>query len=172
MKRSTFFSFIAPSLVSMLLLIALPLVAITYLAVFQSFTQMELKEVRTEVPLFGGQTREIIRNVPQPVLDENGNAIQVWQYVGGENLRSAVDLNGLKNVISADREIESTRAFIKQMYREISDVDFWSALEFTLLYTFVTTPVILLLGFGLALATNRLTERLRGPVVFVTLLPM
>lgn len=156
----------------MLVLIALPLVAIIYLALFQSFTQMELKEVRTEVPLFGGKTQEIIRNVPQPVLDENGDAIQVWQFVGADNLRSAVDVDGLSNALSPDRKIEGAREFIKSLYREISDVDFWSALEFTLLYTFFTTPIILILGFGLALATNRLTERLRGPVVFVTLLPM
>lgn len=172
MKKSTFVSFVAPSVVSMLVLIALPLVAIVYLALFQSFTQMELKEIRTEVPLFGGQTKEIIRNVPQPVLDENGNAIQVWQYVGSVNLKNALDLEGLSTAIKADREIEGTRSFIKELYREISDVDFWSALEFTLLYTFVTTPIILLLGFGLALATNRLTARLQGPVVFVTILPM
>ena len=172
MKRSTFFSFVAPSVVSMLLLIALPLVAIVYLALFQSYTQMELREVRTEVPLFGGKTQEVIRNVPQPVLDENGNAIQVWEFVGSQNLRNATDIDGVAASITELKEIEGSRSFIKALYREISDVDFWSALEFTLLYTFVTTPIILVLGFGLALATNRLTERLRGPVVFVTLLPM
>lgn len=172
MKKSTFFSFVAPSVVSMLVLIALPLVAIVYLALYQSYTQMELKEVRTEVPLFGGKTQEVIRNVPQPVLDEDGNAIQVWKFVGGENLKSAVDAEGLSDALQADRDVGDTRSIIKLMYAEISDVDFWSALEFTLLYTFMTTPIILLIGFGLALATNRLTERLRGPVVFVTLLPM
>ena len=172
MKRSTFFSFVAPSVVSMLVLIALPLVAIVYLAVHQSFTQTELKEIKTEVPLFGGLTREVVRTVPQPVYDANGDAVQVWQYVGSENLANAIDREGLKAAFSADREIDGVRSFIKAMYREISDVDFWSALEFTMLYTFITTPLILLIGFGLALATNRLTERLRGPVVFVTLLPM
>lgn len=156
----------------MLLLIALPLVAIIYLALFQSYTQMELREVRTEVPLFGGKTQEVIRNVPQPVLDENGNAIPVWEFVGSENLKNATDLEGVGAAINANREIEGTRSFIKALYKEVSDVDFWSALEFTLLYTFLTTPIILILGFGLALATNRLTERLKGSVVFVTLLPM
>ncbi|MFA3919413.1 carbohydrate ABC transporter permease [Ruegeria hyattellae] len=171
MKRSTFISFVAPSLVSMLLLIALPLVAIVYLALHQSFTQTELKEVKTEVPLFGGQTREITRIVPQSVLDTEGNPVKVWQYVGGENLENAIDAKGLEAAIE-EAKVENPREFIKSLYREISDVDFWSALEFTLLYTFVTTPIILILGFGLALATNRVTVQLRGSVVFVTLLPM
>jgi len=172
MKRSTFLSFVAPSVVSMLILIALPLAAIVYLALHQSFTQMELKEVKTEVPLFGGLTREVVRTVPQPILDENGDAIQVWQYVGNDNLTNALDLESLGAAVSDQKKIESPRQFIKALYREISDVEFWSALEFTLLYTFVTTPIILILGFALALATNRVTERLRGSVVFVTLLPM
>lgn len=175
MKRSTFFSFVAPSVVSMLMLIALPLFAIIYLAVHQSYVKMEIKEVKTEVPLFGGKTKEIIKNVPQPVSDEHGNPIKVWAYVGSENLKNAVDVDSLGEIFSpdqVDKELDSPRSFIGALYREISDVDFWSALEFTLLYTFVTTPIIIALGFGLALATNRLTERLKGTVVFVTLLPM
>lgn len=172
MKRSTFLSFVAPSVVSMALLIALPLVAIVYLAVHQSRVQMELREVRTEVPLFGNQTREVIRQVPQPVLDAEGNAIKVWEYVGARNIRNAIEIDGLTGAGGDSAGVGSVREFIGKMYREISDVDFWSALEFTLLYTFVTTPLILVLGFGLALATNRVTKRLRGTVVFVTLLPM
>ena len=172
MKRSTFFSFVAPSLVSMLLLIALPLVAIVYLSLHQSFTKTELREVKTEVPLFGGLTREVGRTVPQSVLDENGNPVRVWQYVGGENLRNALDIDGLESALNITTTIGSPREFISALYREISDVAFWSALEFTLLYTFVTTPIILILGFGLALATNRIIKPLRGTVVSVTLLPM
>ena len=172
MKKSTFISFVAPSVVSMLVLIARPLVAITYMALHQSHVQMELREVRTEVPLFGGKTRQVVRNVPQPVFDEDGNAIQVWKYVGSDNLRNAIEIDGLEKAMSSDRTFGSVRSFIDAFYKEISDVDFWSALEFTLLYTFATTPVVLILGLGLALGTNRLTQRLRGPAVFVTLLPM
>lgn len=172
MTRSSFFLFVAPSVTSMLLLIALPLVAIVYLAVHQSFVQMELKEVTTEVPLFGNQTREVTRTVPQPVLDEDGNAITVWNYVGGQNLRNAVDIDGLSDVLTNERSFTSPGDLIAQLYREISNVDFWSALEFTLLYTFATTPIILILGLALALAVDRITPKLRGSVVFVTLLPM
>ena len=172
MTRSSFFAFVAPSVTSMLLLIALPLVAIIYLALHQSFVQMELKEVTTEVPLFANQTREVTRVVPQPVLDEHGQAVQVWNYVGSDNLKNAFEIKGLTDVLTDERSFSSPGDLISQLYREISNVDFWSALEFTLLYTFATTPIILVLGVALALIVDRITPRLRGTVVFVTLLPM
>ena len=50
-------------------------------------------------------------------------------------------------------------------------IDFWGALRFTLTFTFVTLPLVLLLGLGIALAVNNLSASLRGPVIFVSLLP-
>jgi multiple sugar transport system permease protein len=51
------------------------------------------------------------------------------------------------------------------------DNEFFGALRFTLLYTFVTTPFILVIGFLLALAVNRVTQRLKGFVISASLLP-
>ena len=90
MKRRAFLLFVAPSMISMLLLIALPLVGVAYLALHQSHVKTELTEVVTEVPLFGGLKREVTSVVPQPVFDEEGKAIRVWEFVGGRNLRNAV----------------------------------------------------------------------------------
>jgi len=61
---------------------------------------------------------------------------------------------------------------VRDMYGEIRTLSFWAALEFTLIYTLVTTPFVLALGFGLALAVNRVARALKGPLIFVTLLPM
>ncbi len=61
---------------------------------------------------------------------------------------------------------------LRDMYQEVTNLSFWGALEFTLIYTFVTTPFVLLFGFGLALAVNRVTRALRGTLIFITLLPM
>lgn len=172
MKRKSFLAFVAPSLVSMLLLIAMPLVGVVYLALHQSRVQTELVEVTTEVPLFGGVTREETRMVPQPVLDENGDAIRVWEFVGAENLRRAADVEGLGAALGGTRQATSISGVVGELYREVINVDFWSALEFTLIYTFVTTPCILAFGLALALAVNRASERLKGTMIFVSLLPM
>ena len=172
MKRRAFLLFVAPSMISMLLLIALPLVGVAYLALHQSHVKTELTEVVTEVPLFGGLKREVTSVVPQPVFDEEGKAIRVWEFVGGRNLRNAVQIGGLREIIAGAAPVSSIRDFMDHLYKEVSDVDFWSALEFTLLYTFVTTPLVLVFGLALALGVDRVWSSLRGTVIFVSILPM
>ena len=172
MKRSTFLFFIAPSMISMLLLIALPLAGVVYLAVHQTYVKTQLVELTTEVPVFGGLKREITRVVPQPVLDENGRAVTVWEFVGDENIVKAAEIDGLGEVLGNARRADSISGFIAQLYRQVANVDFWSALEFTLLYTFVTTPFVLIFGLLLALGVDRVSRHLRGTMIFVTILPM
>ena len=172
MKTRSFLAFVAPSVAVMLVLIALPLIGIVYLALHQSHVKTELVEVTVEVPTFGGQTRKDTRTIPQPVLNEDGEAITVWEFVGGRNLAKAADIDGLAEVVSRTRDNRGGRGFLSGLYREVTNIDFWGALEFTLLYTFVTTPAILVVGLGLALAVNSVTLKLRGTLVFATLLPM
>ena len=172
MKRKSFLLFVAPSVVSMLLLIAMPLAGVVYLALHQSYVKTELVELTTEVPLFGGLKRQVTRVVPQPVLGEDGRAVTVWKFVGGDNIVKAAEIEGLGEILSGAREVTSLRAFIGELHREITNVDFWSALEFTLIYTFGTTPFVLLIGLALALGVNRASSRLRGTMVFVSILPM
>ncbi len=172
MKRRTFLFFVAPSMISMLLLIALPLAGVVYLAMHQTYVKTKLVEITTEVPVFGGLKREITRVVPQPVLDENGRAVTVWKFVGDENIVKATEIDGLGEVLSNARRADSISDFISQLYRQVTNVDFWSALEFTLLYTFVTTPFVLIFGLLLALGVDRVSKHLRGTMIFVTILPM
>lgn len=171
MKTRTFMAFVAPSVVTMVVLIFLPLVGVLWLAVHNSYVQRELVEVTTEVPLFGGKTRTTTELIPQPVLDEHGNPVIVNEFVGLDRLRSAAATQDVAAILAAEREGTFTEA-LAGMYDEITNLPFWSALEFTLIYTFATTPFVLVFGFGLALAVNRLVRGLRGPVIFVTMLPM
>src|SRR5690606_25416138 len=46
------------------------------------------------------------------------------------------------------------------------------ALAFTLTYTFVVTPIAMLLGFLIALGVNNLPRAMKGPAIFFSLLPM
>jgi multiple sugar transport system permease protein len=50
-------------------------------------------------------------------------------------------------------------------------VDFYKALRFTLSFTLITLPLVLALGLAIALAVNAVTRSIRGPVIFVSLLP-
>ena len=133
MKRKSFLCFVAPFVVSVLLLIAMPLAGVVYLALHQSYVKTELVERTTEVSLFGGLKHQVTRVVPQPVLDEDGRAIRVWKFVGGDNIVHAAEVEGLDEILSGAREVTSLRGFIFELRREITNIDFWSALEFTLL---------------------------------------
>ena len=172
MKTRSFLAFVAPSVAVMLMLIALPLAGVVYLALHKSFVRTELTEITIEVPLWGGLTRKQTRTVPQPVLDESGRAVKAWEYVGAENLARASESEALVEILTRPREHASLPELIAGMYREITNYDFWRALEFTLLYTALTTPAILVLGLALALAVDQATRRLKGTLVFATLLPM
>lgn len=172
MRTRTFLGFVAPSVLSMLLLIAVPLVGVGYLALYQSHVKTEMIEVRTKVPLFGGLSKEQVSYVPQAVLDEDGRPVRVWEFVGLQNLAKASEIDELGEILAKPRQEESLPDMVDSMYRDITNLDFWSALEFTLIYVAATTPLMLAVGFLLALAVNRATEGLKGSLIFVSLLPM
>ena len=48
----------------------------------------------------------------------------------------------------------------------------YKALIFTLCYTFIVTPFVIVLGFLIALGVNALPGLVKGPVIFFSLLPM
>tara|TARA_B110000014_G_C19839799_1_gene435359 strand:- start:6 stop:707 length:702 start_codon:yes stop_codon:yes gene_type:complete len=52
------------------------------------------------------------------------------------------------------------------------NLPFYKALIFTLTYTFFVTPLVLILGFIIALSINSLKSQIRGPTIFATILPM
>jgi multiple sugar transport system permease protein len=55
---------------------------------------------------------------------------------------------------------------------KVLNLPFYKALSFTLTYTFLVTPFVIILGFFVALAVNRLPSFFKGPTIFVSLLPM
>lgn len=172
MKFKTFAFFVAPSVLAMLLLIAVPLVGVVYISVYNATVETELVEVKTKVPVFAGVEREVVKKVPQPVLDETGNPVHTWDYVGLDNIESVVDPDRLASAFTeASEQSGSFFDTLANVYYEIVDIDFWGALEFTLLYTLVTTPMVLLLGLVLALAVDNAVKRLKGVIIFASLLP-
>ena len=95
MKKKTFLAFVGPSVLVMLALIAVPLLGVVYLSVHTSHVKTEIVEVKSSVPLFGGMTKTTVEKVPQPVLDENGQPIMVWEYVGGRNFDTVANPGAL-----------------------------------------------------------------------------
>ena len=54
----------------------------------------------------------------------------------------------------------------------LGNLPFYRAMGFTLTYTFVVTPLLIILGLMIALAVNSLHRLFKGVVIFFSLLPM
>ena len=65
-----------------------------------------------------------------------------------------------------------TSASFPEFWREVRNLPFYSAISFTLVYTFTVTPLLVILGFVVAIAVNSLHRRLKGLMIFFSLLPM
>ncbi len=56
--------------------------------------------------------------------------------------------------------------------KAMMNLPFYKALFFTVIYTAIVTPLVIILGFLIALAVNGVPKILKGPVIFFSLLPM
>ncbi len=58
-----------------------------------------------------------------------------------------------------------------EFWKEVGDLPFYDALKFTLAYTFIVTPLVIILGMAVAVGVNNLPRMLKGLAIFVSLLP-
>ncbi|MDU8910833.1 sugar ABC transporter permease [Aestuariicoccus sp. MJ-SS9] len=158
MKFRTFAMFVGPSVFLMLLFIAAPLISV----LIQSFQVTQpiviTQEVETCTPGFLTQTCTTeIKTVPQ--LDDAGRILTETRWVGWNSYANVLGLDAMRAAWSEGR------------LGDILQIDFWAALRFTLMFTIVTLPLVLGTGLAIALAVNNAAKALKGPIIFVSLLP-
>ncbi|PWW01931.1 carbohydrate ABC transporter membrane protein 1 (CUT1 family) [Hoeflea marina] len=158
MRRQTFWKFVGPSIFLMVLFIALPLASVFWQSFFHSVPSVESVEVETCSPGFPTQICETVLK-SRAVLDENGRPVTTTHFVGLDFYRSVVEPDVVWQAFSSGNPAAILR------------IDFWRALRFTVTFTFITLPFVLGLGLAIALAVNNSTARMRGPIIFVSLLP-
>ncbi len=160
MKFGTFARFVAPSLLLMTLFIAYPLLSVLWQSFHLTQGVFETATVETCSPGFGGQVcTEEVRRIP--VLNDKGVPTTKTTFVGLDVYRSVL-------------KPESVAAAFSDTgngLRDVLNIDFYKALRFTVTFTFITLPLVVGLGLLIALAVNSIAARVRGPVIFVTLLP-
>lgn len=165
MPHRTFFWFIAPSMIAMILLIALPLVGVTYQSMFREH-QKPLKEVQNCTVDFMTNTQKCVTSVSvdlEKLKEQKG----IGEFVGLK-LYGGYQLFAFEAIGKEWEKRKSLGQFISRVF----NLPLYNALTFTLTYTFVTTLFVLLLGLVVAFAINNLTQSIRGPVIFASLLPM
>jgi multiple sugar transport system permease protein len=162
MKTKSFLQFVGPSVVMMLLLLAVPMATTLYLSVRNCALQMEMVKVQESTP-FG--KRETITQ--RAKLGPDGRALEVCEFVGLDYYRKVLGLDK-----SAPAQMEQPPdAAGKPAKGEAADNEFLGALKFTMIYTFTTLPFVLGIGFLLALAVNGATQKLKGFFITASLLP-
>ncbi len=158
MKFRTFAAFVAPSLFMMILFIAVPLVSVLIQSFYVTQPVYERIEVESCTPGFP-QPVCTTRTSSRPMLDEGGDVVTQTQFVG---------LQSYRNLIQPDRVRDALAA---GSWDQLMTIDFWRALRFTLFFTLITLPMVIVLGLSIALAVNNAVHSLRGPVIFISLLP-
>ena len=158
MKLRHFVQFTAPSVTLMLLLLALPLAVTLWLSLRTCVPELELVTVQQTGP-FGAQTVLTQR----ARLDAKGRVVETCQNGGLSMYRSVL---GLAAAGTGGTPGAATAANPGEMHNE-----FLAALGFTLAYTFITLPLVLLGGLLLALGINRVTTRWKGVFIAASLLP-
>ncbi|WP_299402909.1 carbohydrate ABC transporter permease [uncultured Roseobacter sp.] len=158
MKFKTFAAFVGPSVFMMLLFIAAPLVSV-FIQSFQ-VTQPILQQVEVETCTPGFLTQTCVTETKTvPVLDDAGKTITETRWVG---------LQSYRNVLQMDKFWEAVG---NGSWNDIMQIDFWKALRFTLSFTLLTLPLVIGVGLAIALAVNNATRSIRGPIIFISLLP-
>ncbi len=146
----------------MVLFIALPIASIILQSLF-------VERARIVVPV---ETCGPFGCVEAAKIDLNASAAQdggrsFGQFSGLSNYSNRNHL-ALGELSESWSRSNSWRALLKTAL----NLPFYKALAFTLTYSFSVTPLVLSLGFMVALAVNRLPKRAKGPVIFASVLPM
>ena len=162
MKHRSFFWFMLPSALAMLVFIAAPIVSVVIQSVYAPHEQV-IKEVEN-CSIFGCTTST---TVDQEATRAKRGDEPLGRFVGTQIY---TDRNHL-----ATEEIgvawQASESF-GDFYNKATNLPFYGAMSFTLTYTAVVTPMAIILGFFIALGVNGLPKVLRGPTIFFSLLPM
>ncbi len=161
MKHSTFFWFVLPSAFLMLSFIALPIFSIVTQSLYTSHEQV-LVTVENCGP-FGCTP---VTSVDQEATQALKAAEPLGKWAGLDIYK---DRNHLAFAEVASAWVNSDG--LPDFGRTLMNLPFYAALAFTLTYTFVVTPLTIILGFFIAVAVNSVAKALKGPTIFLTLLP-
>ncbi|WP_316015870.1 sugar ABC transporter permease [Roseobacter sp. HKCCA0434] len=158
MKFRTFAAFVGPSLILMLIFIAAPLISVLWQSFHLTQAEFERVEVESCTPGFLGQTC-VTEVQNRPVIGADGRVVETTSFVGLQNYGRVVDPG------------RAGEAIARGDLGDLLSIPFWKALRFTLTFTLLTLPLVIGVGLLIALTVNNAARNIRGPAIFVSLLP-
>lgn len=162
MSHRKFLWFILPSLLAMFVFIAMPLVSVVFQSLYIEHEQV-MRVTKNCGPFGCKEEVSVDYEATQKLRDQNpmGQFNGLGTYFDRDHLATS-------EVAAAWKSSSSLGEFSSKLY----NLPFYRALTFTLAYTFIVTPFVIILGLLIALGVNRLTPILKGPTIFLSLLPM
>ncbi|MEM6986674.1 MAG: sugar ABC transporter permease [Pseudomonadota bacterium] len=161
MKHRVFLWFILPSLSAMVLFIALPIVSVFIQSLYVGHEQV-LVVTESCGPFGCTESTAVDLEATQALRD----AAPLGQFNGLGTYLNRSHL-AVAEIGTAWAETETLGEF----WTIVGDLPFYRALVFTLTYTAVVTPFVLVFGLAIAVGVNALPKLLKGPSIFVSLLP-
>lgn len=161
MKHASFFWFVLPSAILMILFIAFPIVSVVTQSLYTAHEQV-IVEVENCGP-FGCTTAQSVDQEATQALRE---AEPLGKFAGFEIYKD-------RNHLAFDEVSAAWSASdgLLDFGAALMNLPFYDALVFTLTYTAIVTPLTLILGFAIAVAINSVATIFKGPTIFFSLLP-
>lgn len=162
MQHRTFFWFILPSALAMFLFIALPIVSVFIQSLHVAHPQV-IEEVESCSVFSCTKQLQVNPEATAKLYEE----APMGQFAGLANYTNRSHL-----AVSEISKVWTTSSGPGDFLSGVLNLPFYKALIFTLSYTFIVTPLVIIFGFMIAVAVNSLQGAFKGPVIFVSLLPM
>ena len=162
MRHSTFFWFVLPTASAMVLFIAFPIISVLLQSVHAPHPAV-LVEVETCTPLVGCTVETTMDQDATKAIRE---AEPLGRFIGLEIFFDRGHL-AVKEV----REIIRNSNSFNEVFSKLSNLPFYRALAFTLTFTFIVTPFVIIFGFLIAITVNAISSHFKGLVIFFSLLP-
>lgn len=146
----------------MLLFIFLPIISVVTQSLYIDHEQVFVEVENCD--FFGCKKATMVDATATAKLKEEqplGRFVGLGNYFNRSHLASS-------QIAAAWRNTDSFSDFYDAVY----NLPLYRAIIFTLTYTFVVTPLLIILGFLIAITVNSLHQRLKGLVIFFSLLPM
>jgi len=162
MRHKTFFWFFLPTASAMLLFIAFPIISVITQSVHAPHKAV-LIEVETCTPLTGCK---IQTTIDQEATRKQKEVNPLGRFVGLDIFfdRGHLAIHELVEIFTSSENWSSK-------YNQIFNLPFYRAMGFTITFTFLVTPFVVILGLLIALAVNAIHSKIKGLVIFFSLLP-
>ena len=145
----------------MLFFIAMPIVSVTVQSMFTPHEAVFLT-VETCTPFKCSE---------ETTIDQEATAALRVEQPFGRFVGLDIYLDRGHLAISEVGEAWTSSQNWTEFLASLSNLPFYRAMSFTLVFIFTVTPMVIVLGLLIALAVNSIYARLRGVVIFFSLLP-